>query len=165
MWNKFNDAFLTYISIPVNITTCSNNHAKQKEDKQRYLIISHRISFYTKHYLYNYRQHLHIYRERMVLCQDSDKKMLRTFLAAEGTGFFVDRDFGGTDDGRNAPCGLRECFGAVLFRQKAQYARLSALSRYRSIRASNICAVEMMQIPGSKAKLDRCAVCAHTPGE
>ena len=27
-------------------------------------------------------------------------------VAAEGTGGFVDRDFGGTDDGRNAPCGL-----------------------------------------------------------
>ena len=34
----------------------------------------------------------------------------------------------------------------------AQYARPSALFRYRSIRASIICAGEMMQILGNKAK-------------
>jgi hypothetical protein len=42
---------------------------------------------------------------------------------------------------------------AVLFRQKAQYARLSALYP-QGIRAF---------APGYV--LDRCAVCAHTPGE
>ena len=30
----------------------------------------------------------------------------RIAVAAEGTGGFVDRDFGSTDDGRNTPCGL-----------------------------------------------------------
>ena len=30
-------------------------------------------------------------------------------VAAEGTGGFVDRDFGSTDDGGNAPCGLCGC--------------------------------------------------------
>ena len=50
--------------------------------------------------------------------------------------------------------------GAVLFRREtcgprvstAQYARLSALFRYRSIRASIICADEMIQILGNKMK-------------
>ena len=30
-------------------------------------------------------------------------------VAAEGTGGFVDRDFGSTDDGGDAPCGLCGC--------------------------------------------------------
>ena len=60
----------------------------------------------------------------------------RIAVAAECAGGFVDRDFGGTDDGRNAPCGLFGYFwSAVLFRF-AQYARPSALFRSRSIRAS-----------------------------
>ena len=77
----------------------------------------------------------------------------RVAVAAEGTGGFVDRDLGSTDDGGNAPCGVCGVFfvGAVLFRQKAQYARLSALCP-AGIRAF---------APGYV--LDRCAVCAHTP--
>ena len=60
----------------------------------------------------------------------------RIAVAAEGAGGFVDRDFGGTDDGRNAPRGLfRYFWSAVLFRF-AQYARPSALFRSRSIRTA-----------------------------
>ena len=60
----------------------------------------------------------------------------RIAVAAECAGGFVDRDFGGTDDGRNAPCGLFGYFwSAVLFRF-AQYARPSALFRSRSIRTA-----------------------------
>ncbi len=74
-------------------------------------------------------------------------------VAAEGTGGFVDRDFGSTDDGGDAPCCLFGYFwSAVLFRF-AQYARPSALYP-QGIRAF---------APGYV--LDRCAVCAHTPGE
>ena len=74
-------------------------------------------------------------------------------VAAECTGGFVDRDFGSTDDGGDAPCGLFGYFwSAVLFRF-AQYARPSALYP-QGIRAF---------APGYV--LDRCAVCAHTPGE
>ena len=43
----------------------------------------------------------------------ADGDVITTFnriaVAAEGTGGFVDRDFGSTDDGGNAPCGLCGC--------------------------------------------------------
>ena len=42
----------------------------------------------------------------------TDRDVVTTFhgvtVAAEGTGCLVDRDFGGTDDGRNAPCGRHD---------------------------------------------------------
>ena len=58
-------------------------------------------------------------------------------VAAEGTGGFVDRDFGGTDDGRNAPCGLNRRFGcvAVLSLRDTHGLRRYALRAYAPLRS------------------------------
>ena len=73
-------------------------------------------------------------------------------VAAEGTGGFVDRDFGGTDDGRNTPCGFCGYFAAVLFRLRLNTHGGRRYLATLDTRLTIFCAVGMMQILGSKAK-------------